>query len=339
MTKRNERNERVKRRYFAYLTEAQRYSEKSVDVVAAAIAKFEIYNRYRDFGTFHQEQAIAFKRWLAQQYNNRTKERLSKSTIRSTLAALKSFFHWLASCPGYRSKLTYSDADYFNPSDRDSRIALAQRPRPVPSLQQIQHALNLMPIETVLDRRDRALVAFIALTGCRDRAVVSLKLRHIDPAAGIVFQDAREVETKFGKTMTTYFFPIGEIPRQLVVDWVDELVGRHLWGPGDPLFPATLVGRGSAEHFCAQGLLRKHWSNADPVRRIFRKAFERSGQEYFNPHSFRHTLARLGQKKCRTPEEMKAWSQNLGHEQMLTTFTSYGRIDDYRQGELIQALQ
>jgi hypothetical protein len=49
-------------------------------------------------------------------------------------------------------------------------------------------------------------------------------------------------------------------------------------------------------------------------------------------------LARLGQVRCRTPEEMKAWSQNLGHEQMLTTFTSYGRIEEHRQGEIIKAL-
>jgi hypothetical protein len=35
---------------------------------------------------------------------------------------------------------------------------------------------------------------------------------------------------------------------------------------------------------------------------------------------------------------MKAWSQNLGHEQMLTTFTSYGRIEEHRQGEIIMNL-
>jgi hypothetical protein len=32
---------------------------------------------------------------------------------------------------------------------------------------------------------------------------------------------------------------------------------------------------------------------------------------------------------------MKAWSQNLGHEKMMTTFTSYGTIPDYRQRQII----
>jgi len=29
---------------------------------------------------------------------------------------------------------------------------------------------------------------------------------------------------------------------------------------------------------------------------------------------------------CLGPEEFKAWSQNLGHDNVLTTFTSYGKI-------------
>ena len=49
-------------------------------------------------------------------------------------------------------------------------------------------------------------------------------------------------------------------------------------------------------------------------------------------------LAQLGQDLCRSAAEMKAWSQNLGHDQMLTTFTSYGRIEEHRQGEIIKAL-
>src|SRR5512147_2134420 len=31
------------------------------------------------------------------------------------------------------------------------------------------------------------------------------------------------------------------------------------------------------------------------------------------PHSLRSTLAQFGEQRCQTPEEFKAWSQNLGH--------------------------
>ncbi len=37
-----------------------------------------------------------------------------------------------------------------------------------------------------------------------------MKLKHVDLAGGSVYQDAREVKTKFSKTFTTYFFPVGE---------------------------------------------------------------------------------------------------------------------------------
>ncbi|MEA2082835.1 MAG: hypothetical protein U9O82_01055 [Thermodesulfobacteriota bacterium] len=41
---------------------------------------------------------------------------------------------------------------------------------------------------------------------------------------------------------------------------------------------------------------------------------------------------------CKTPEHFKAWSQNLGHEKVLTTFLSYGEVACQRQGEIIRDL-
>ncbi len=40
-----------------------------------------------------------------------------------------------------------------------------------------------------------------------------------------------------------------------------------------------------------------------------------------------------------TPEQMKARSQNLGHSDVLKTFTSYGKVPMDRQGELIRGLE
>ena len=54
--------------------------------------------------------------------------------------------------------------------------------------------------------------------------------------------------------------------------------------------------------------------------------------------SFRNTLVRLGETVCQTPEQFKAWSQNLGHKKVLTTFCSYGEVENQRQGEIIQKL-
>jgi integrase/recombinase XerD len=331
-------NERIKRAYLIYLKEARRLGEHSIDAAAAALAMFEAYTKHRDFKKFHIEQAIGFKRQLSEEISRRTGERLSKATIFATLNALRAFFQWLALQPGYRSRLTPADADYFSLSEKEARIAKAALERPVPTVAQILHVLQGMPADTGIDLRNRAVIAFTLLTGARDGAIASLKLKHVDVAASKVMQDAREVRTKFSKTFTTSFFPVGDDVRQIVVDWVAYLRSEMLFGPGDPLFPATCVVQDQDHQFQAGGLSRLHWSNATPIRTIFKEAFTKAGLPYPNPHSFRKTLAQLGERLCRTPEEFKAWSQNLGHEQVLTTFSSYGQVAGDRQAELIRRI-
>jgi integrase len=145
------------------------------------------------------------------------------------------------------------------------------------------------------------------------------------------------VRTKFSKSFVTNFFPVGEEIRVVVADWVTYLRTEKLWGLDDPLFPATRVATGADRRFVAAGLDRKHWSGASPIRQIFSKSFAAAGLPYFNPHSFRKTLALLGGRLCKTAEECKAWSQNLGHDHVLTTFSSYGDVGSYRQAEIIRA--
>lgn len=338
MTKHNADNERVKRRYFAYLKEAKRQSEPTVDAVAKALARFEADTKYRDFRKFQSELAIAFKKRLAEQTNQQTGMKLSKATLHSTLAQIKNFFHWLAGQPGYKSRLQYSDADYFNLSEKDVRVATARREQTGPTLEQVKRVIAMMPGDSEIECRNRALIAFTLLTGARDSAIASMKLKHVDIVAGCVNQDAREVQTKFSKTFTTFFFPVGDGIRQIVAEWITFLQVEKLWGIDDPLFPQTRMVLGASRQFEAAGLERAHWSSASRIREIFRSAFTSAGLPYFNPHSFRNTLVRLGQVVCQTPEAFKSWSQNLGHEKVLTTFLSYGQVESARQGEIIRGL-
>jgi integrase len=184
----------------------------------------------------------------------------------------------------------------------------------------------------------RVFIQLTILTGARDRATASIKLKHVDLDQGRIIQDARQVNTKFSKTFTTWFFPVGDDILQVVIDWVNYLRQEKLWGGDDPLFPATRIVVGASRHFEVSGFDRKHWGSAGPIRKIFKDAFTGAGLPYFNPHSFRKTLAQLGEKLCHTPEQFKAWSQNLGHEKVLTTFSSYGEVAAERQREIILEL-
>ena len=147
----------------------------------------------------------------------------------------------------------------------------------------VKHVIAFMPGSTDIERRDRALVVFTLMTGARGSALASMRLKPVDLAAGSVFQDVREVQTKFGKSFTTYFLNVGSDARQIVDAWVTYMLQEKLWGNDDPLFPATLVELREAMQFEAAG-------------------------------------------------------QNLGHEGVLTTFSSYGAVASRRQGQIIQTL-
>ena len=337
MIKHNAANERIKHEYFAYLVQAKGRNEATIDCVAKSLVRFEVSTRGKDFKRFHRQQAVAFKAGLASMTSARTGKPLSKATMLSTLRDLKAFFFWLAHLPGFKLHIRYDDCEYFNLSDKDVTIARARRERAVPTLEQVEAVLTAMPADTVLERRDRALIAFAAITGARVNALASFRLGHVDLEAGKVEHDAREVRTKFAKSFPTYFMPVGGEALGIVQQWIGELVRDHLRGPADPLFPATEMGLDENGGFVAKGLAQHGWASTGPVREIFKRAFATAGLPYYNPHSFRSMLVRHAMKLNLPQESMKAWSQNLGHADVLTTFTSYGSVPAHRQGELIRA--
>lgn len=252
MKKINPENERMKRTYLTFLKEAGRLSEASIDQAAAAIDRFDAYNRQRSFAAFHIQQAIGFKQHLARQVSVRTGAPLSKATLYAILMAVKNFFVWLADRPGYRSRIRYADAEYFNLSEKETRIAKTRGEPRMPLLEQIEHVLVSMPAETAVERRDRALLAAAILTGARDGALATLNLRHIDLGRGRIYQDAREVRTKFSKTITTFFFPVGDIFKHILIDWVHELRTVHAWGCRRSAIPGD-ADRGWGKHRLVRG--------------------------------------------------------------------------------------
>lgn len=126
--------------------------------------------------------------------------------------------------------------------------------------------------------------------------------------------------------------------KAIVKEWVTFLRAEMLYGNDDPVFPRTKVGVSEESGFAAKGLEPVCWSTAATVRKVVSMAYERVGLTYFHPHLLRKTLVQVGEQRCRTPEEFKAWSQNIGHESVLTTFRSYGEVSVERQGELMKGL-
>lgn len=162
-------------------------------------------------------------------------------------------------------------------------------------------------------------------------ALVSLRVKHVDLIEKSVTQNPREVATKFGKSIDTFFAKGFDEAETVLATWITHLDEVALYGPDDSLFPATAIAAQANTGFKATGFARRPWKSTEPVRKIVNEAFDRAGLPQFGPHAFRHMLARNAAKNATSVAEFVANSQNLGHTDVLTTLRSYGQISRERQ--------
>ncbi|EFL88045.1 tyrosine recombinase XerC [Ahrensia sp. R2A130] len=339
MRKINDENERIKRRHGIWLREAKGQDNTSVEKALSAILRFEESTKSKNFKAFHIDQATGFKSFLAKSKNQRTGNPLSKATIDSTLRCVKTFFKWLADKPGYTSRIKHADCEYFNNNMKDARAAHTKRDIPYPTMEQARHAFSLMPSETIFDQRNRAIFAFLMLTGARDGAIATLRLKHIDLVSGSVFQDGRDVDTKNSKTITTTFLPFDRAYYDCFESWVNKLRHDNLFGHDDVLFPKPAMGLGESGGFAVLGLSRECYASGAKICSIIKNAFTSAGLPAFGPHSFRKTLIMFGDKHCKDRESFKAWSVNIGHTSVVTSVGSYMPVSPERQAEIIRGMR
>lgn len=328
--KKNSTNERIKHSYLHHLRHAVGRSEQTIRQVEKSIARLENCTKQRDFKTFDQKQAVAFKDDLA-------KQSLAPATILSTLNDLKRFLSWLAGQPGYKRAIRTDDIDYLTLPEKTIRAASAPAEKAFPSLPMIEKTVAAMPFDTATEKRDRAMLAFTAISGVRDGALITLKMKHFDEKRILVIQDPKEVATKFSKRIDTFLFPLSDTFEQIFLDWYSHLRNVELFGPNDPLFPLTQLSHDEDHCYRVAGLSREHWANTGPARKVFKEAFRCANLPEFTPHRFRDMIVSEMYRRNLSIQEFKAWSQNLGHEGVMTTLTSYGKISLEEQGRLVRA--
>ncbi len=274
MKKHTSDNLRIKRKYLVWRKDSKGLSDASVDKSAAAVSVYEAFLNGKDFRSFHSERARSFKRHLFSQQNN---SKLSASSINGILREVSAFMNWLADQPGYKSKITRSEIAYLSPDRKSDATRRTTCWKPHPSPAQACKVLASMPTDTVLQRRNRAFVAFLFLTGSREGAAITIRLGHMDLVYACVHFDGRSVDTKFGKTFTTAFFPMPAPCGQILRDWITQLREDHQFSDIDPLFPKTRVGVGPERKFAALGIDREPWCSASSAAKIFKQAFVDAG--------------------------------------------------------------
>ena len=335
MTKTIEENERIKRRYFAYLRGPKGRDAKTVNKVAASIARFEKSTNHKPFKKFHIDQASKFKLYLEKVKNERTKRPLSYATIDAELRYVKAFFFWLAGQQGYKSRISYPDTEYFNNSLKNARVAHTHRPMKYPTLQQCKRAFEAMAESTTIQMRDKAVFALFMLAGPRVKAASTLRLSHVHIDENFIYQDARQVETKGAKTIRTEFYPVDIIYYDYFKKWVSYLYDVLLFGPEDPLFPKPM----KANFGKIEDLSRLPYADSSRLYKIVKTAFQNVQMHGYSPHNFRRTHGALSNDYCKTPEQIKAWRLNYGHEDTTTFIDSYVSLGEARQIEILQEMR
>ncbi len=194
-----------------------------------------------------------------------------------------------------------------------------------------------MPEDTEIECRDKGVFALLMITGARDGALASLRLKHVDLVEGSIFQDARDVRTKGSKTFKTYFLPVDPVYRTYFDGWVRLLREDLLFGHDDPLFPPPLMGHNGGR-YAVTGLKREAYSNTGPIRDAIKFAFTNADLPAFAPHSFRKTLVRWADEFYPSRVSFKAFAENIGHSSLVTTVSAYMPLTEEQRGNLIKGI-
>lgn len=336
MIKVNIKNEVVKRKFFKWIKEANGCCDSTVNSIEKAILIYEDFTRLADFATFNSGKAIEFKKWL--QERKVKNKSLSTTTYCTYLRYLRKFFLWLSWQPNYKSKITVDTVDYLKATEKEERIATQYIPRNFPALEYVIKLAGSINALTEIDKRDRAMISFALLSGMRDKAIVSLPLGCFDENNLTINQSPKlGVQTKFSKHILTMLFVFDDKLLRYLIEWVEILKSKG-YGSQDPLFPRAKTDKGKEDlsFETASDVEPLFWQGTGRIREIFKKRSQEAGLPYFPPHTFRHLAVDLALKSCKTGEEIKAISQNFGHEHTATTLCSYANFAPPRLSEIIK---
>lgn len=204
---------------------------------------------------------------------------LSDHTIHGHLRALRAFFKWCT-------------VEYQLPADPMKRIRLPKLENDQPKAANLDDLERLLAVAT--DYRDRAILLFLADTGCRAGGLLALQLDDLDLGKGRAI-----VHEKGGKYRTICFTNT-------------TISAVTLWLAHRP-------ASGNDYVFCSRKGLPLTLGGLHSIIRRLKKRAGVTGR--CNPHSFRHMFGSLWQG------DPKTLSILMGHSDVATTLRYYVRPD------------
>lgn len=221
-----------------------------------------------------------------------------------------------------------------------SWIELLQPPRHIRSSSQLRvreywalaDVLKVAAVSTATLREERGKVAvcMLFLSGMRGDALASLPISCVDLTRHTLQQlPERGVRTKNHKAAQTYLLQIPEL-QAVVQAWHARLCAL----PSEALWYATLTRDGMTITATTQAFSKRYNIVAADIKLICQKA----GVPYLSSHKLRHGHTVYALKRAHNMGQLKAISQNIMHESVVTTDQIYGRLINDDVQDIISSL-
>jgi len=242
---------------------------------------------------------------------------LSAVYIKKALATARLFFTWLADNETGYKHIKQS----WIKTIKAKRLTNPPKISEYVTLEEIQ-AIAATSAHTVFERRTRAALVFLFLSGMRIGAFVSLPLCAVDIASRSVMQyPSLGVRTKNNKHAKTFLFEIPEL-LEVVRQWDDEV--RAVLPPNGFWFAPLSPETGQIDASVIE--VGEHRTNL--ARRNFKQWFEQNHLTYHSPHKFRHGNIHFGLANSQSVSDYKAVSMNAMHSSMEITDQFYSILQD-----------
>lgn len=210
---------------------------------------------------------------------------LSVATVAGHVRSVKRLFNWLQ----------LEGLIAVNPAQR---IKVPKTPRDEPkayALEDLQRLIEATAGDEPASLRNRAIILFLADTGCRVAGLAGLRVIDLDMSGRIA-----RITEKGSKTRKV---PFSEPTRAALAAWLEVR-------PGDTPYVCAAVARSGRDHLSAEG-----------IRQMLRRLARKSGATGpVNPHSFRHGFAR---EYLLSGGDLATLADLMGHSDVQVTWQSY----------------
>jgi len=331
--------EEIIRAYIDDVLETEGKSPKTVDKIYQAVNHWEKFNQKlnADRKKITIKKASGFVGYLDKiRYGTKP---VGLDTRKKIISNIRNLFQWTLDEFRTDSGIKSKTLKHLRLNRAQLNQCNTSKIKKYPDIVQIRDMLLNSDAVDLITQRVKSLISFLFMSGCRIETSATMQIGAIDLEEMTVDQDPnRGIRTKNSKPNHSTMINFDPDIASIFVNWVQEL--RKLGFSGsDPLFPRCsnkqekdglmfTKATGWTKEFLSPKTLNKH------IKEFGRQ----NAYPDLHPHAIRHSHMAEALKLATTGEEIKAITQNVGHEDITTVFKQYGNQTSNHVHEIIKNL-